>query len=81
MQIISVPAVFTCKTPSAGWVNLAQIRQVIDDQEERLIVVSWLNGDTQLFYGENAEAILGSLNESEQRCSDSNHRLKNRRTL
>lgn len=62
--IISVPAVFTCKTPTAGWVNLDQIRQVIDDQEEKVIIVTWSDGDTQVFYGENADAIVAALEEA-----------------
>ncbi|MBD2415067.1 hypothetical protein FACHB389_15025 [Nostoc calcicola FACHB-389] len=77
MQIISVPTVFTCKTPTAGWVNLALIRQVMDDEDEKVVVVTWLNGDTTVFYEENADAILSSLKEAQQRCND--HRFKNRR--
>ncbi|MDZ8052960.1 MAG: hypothetical protein RMX68_005800 [Aulosira sp. ZfuVER01] len=62
--IISVKSVFTCKTPSAGWVNLAQIRQVIDDKNEGIIIVTWCDGDTQVFYGENASAIIAALEEA-----------------
>ncbi|MBD2167108.1 hypothetical protein H6G04_22215 [Calothrix membranacea FACHB-236] len=68
MQIISVKSVFTCKTPSAGWINLAQIRQVLDDQDEGIIIVTWVCGDTQVFYNENAAAIIAALDEAQQRC-------------
>ncbi|MCC5641326.1 hypothetical protein LC593_37140 [Nostoc sp. CHAB 5844] len=78
MQIISVPTVFTCKTPSAGWLNLAQVRQVMDDEDNQTIVVVWHNGDTQVFHGENAIAILSALKEAAQRC-ECNYRTKNRR--
>jgi hypothetical protein len=62
--IISVKSVFTCKTPTAGWINLAQVRQVIEDQEEKIIVVTWCDGDTQIFYKENADAIIAALEEA-----------------
>ncbi|BAY22353.1 hypothetical protein NIES2100_21160 [Calothrix sp. NIES-2100] len=70
MHIISVPTVFTCKTPSAGWVNLAQVRQVMEDTTEpkTVIIVVWHNGDTQVFYSENADAIIAALQQAEQRC-------------
>ncbi|MBH8576188.1 hypothetical protein I8752_24985 [Nostocaceae cyanobacterium CENA369] len=79
MQIISVPTVYTCKTPTAGWVNLAQMRQVMDDEDQKVIIVYWLNGDTSVFSGENADAILSALKEAQQRCECENYRLKNRR--
>ncbi|MEH2030252.1 MAG: hypothetical protein V7K67_11350 [Nostoc sp.] len=79
MQIISVPTVFTCKTPTAGWINLAQIRQVIEDEDEKVIVVTWHNGDTQVFYGENAVAIVSSFTQA-QRCFN-NYLRHNRRSL
>ncbi|MEH1786390.1 MAG: hypothetical protein V7L23_12585 [Nostoc sp.] len=79
MHIISVPTVFTCKTPTAGWINLAQIRQVIEDEDEKVIVVTWHNGDTQVFYSENALAIVSSFNQA-QRCFN-NYLRHNRRSL
>ncbi|WP_235526462.1 hypothetical protein [Nostoc piscinale] len=51
MQIISVPTVFTCKTPTAGWLNLAQVRQLqFEEQPSPVAVVTWHNGDTQRFF-------------------------------
>jgi hypothetical protein len=80
MQIISVPTVFTCKTPTAGWLNLAQIRQLqFDNYPNPVAVVTWHNGDKESFFGENAIAILQSWEEAQERC-ECNYRVKNRRT-
>ncbi len=79
MQIISVPTVFTCKTPTAGWLNLAQIRQLqFEEFPNPIAVVTWYNGEIQNFYGENATAIMQTWFEADERYN--NYRLKNRRT-
>ncbi|MBH8576971.1 hypothetical protein I8752_29110 [Nostocaceae cyanobacterium CENA369] len=80
MQIISVPTVFTCPTPSAGWLNLAQIRQLqFEDYPNPIAVVTWHNGDKQSFFGDNATAIMNAWLEAQERCNCDNYRLKNRR--
>ncbi|MBX9259404.1 hypothetical protein H1Q63_36730 [Desmonostoc muscorum CCALA 125] len=77
-NIISVPTVFTCKTPTAGWLNLAQVRQLqFDELPNPIAVVTWHNGDIQNFFGENATAIMQTWLEASERCND--HRFKNRR--
>ncbi|BAY16902.1 hypothetical protein NIES21_27360 [Anabaenopsis circularis NIES-21] len=77
--IISTPSVFSCKTPTAGWLNLAQIRQLqFEEQPSPVAVVTWHNGDTQSFFGENATAIMANWQEAADRtCND--YRVKNRR--
>lgn len=70
MQIISVPTVFTCKLPTAGWLNLAQMRQIQVEQEvftEPVVMITWNNGDNQLFHGDNAKAILSTLEQADTR--------------
>lgn len=77
MHIISVPTVFTCKTPTAGWLNLAQVRQLqFEDHPNPIAVITWHNGEKQSFYGENATAIMATWQEANDR---NDYRVKNRR--
>ncbi|MEH1788064.1 MAG: hypothetical protein V7L23_34530 [Nostoc sp.] len=76
MQIISLPAVFTCKTPTAGWLNLAQIRQLsFEELPYPNVIVTWLNGDKDAFTYDDATAIMATWLEA----SANNYRSKNRR--
>lgn len=80
--IVNTPSVFSCKLPSAGWINLAQIRQIqFEDLPSRTAVVTWQNGDKQPFFGEDAVALVAAWEEAAALLADrcSNHRLKNRR--
>jgi hypothetical protein len=80
--IINSPSVYTCKLPTQGWINLAQIRQIQYDDFNYVpvAIVLWSNGDKQIFRGDDAKALIDSWNEAtkllEQRC---NHRQLNRR--
>lgn len=57
--IINTPSVFSCKLPAAGWINLSLVRQIqSEDFPTRVVVVTWLNGDKQIFHGEDAVALL-----------------------
>jgi len=70
--------VFTCKLPSAGWINLGQIRQLqFEKSPSPIAVVTWHNGDKQEFFGDNATAIMASWLET----SGVNYRSKNRRNI
>ncbi|MBD2416072.1 hypothetical protein H6G80_03205 [Nostoc sp. FACHB-87] len=80
--IVNTPSVFSCKLPAAGWINLAQIRQIqFEDMPTRVAAVTWQNGDHQTFHGEDAVTLIQSWEDAtgllEQRC---NYRAKNRRT-
>ncbi|MCC5641333.1 hypothetical protein LC593_37175, partial [Nostoc sp. CHAB 5844] len=66
-MIISVPTIFSCKLPDGGWINLAQIRQLEPDPPTGKVVVTWLNGEKQLFEDENANAILQTWQEAADR--------------
>ncbi len=78
MHIIAVPTVFTCKTPTAGWLNLAQIRQLqFGELPNPVAVITWHNGDTENFFGDDATAIM----ESWLEASSNNYRSKNRRNV
>ncbi|BAZ69156.1 MAG: hypothetical protein KME28_13980 [Pelatocladus maniniholoensis HA4357-MV3] len=50
-----------CQTPSAGWVNLAHVRQLKykrDRQGNLILAVVWSNGDKQVFTRDNAATII-----------------------
>ncbi|MBN3893654.1 MAG: hypothetical protein HWQ43_32590 [Nostoc sp. JL31] len=60
--IVNSPSVFSCKLPAAGWINLAQIRQIqFEDLPSRTAVVTWQNGDKQPFFGEDAVALIKAI--------------------
>jgi hypothetical protein len=72
-----------CKLPNQGWINLALIRQVEYDNfnyDTMIVIVTWSNGEKQVFHSADAKALIDSWNEqinsSLQRC---NHRQLNRR--
>jgi hypothetical protein len=77
-----VPSVYTCKLPSQGLINLALIRQIQyeDLNYIPIALVTWSNGEKQIFRGDDAIALIDSWNSAtkllEQRC---NHRQSNRR--
>ncbi len=83
--IVNAPSVFTCKTPTAGWINLALVRQLEHEVLHGcspVIVITWVGGDKQTFTGLNATTILQAWEDAavllQQRCN-CNHRFKNRR--
>ncbi|MEH2279229.1 MAG: hypothetical protein V7K40_31700 [Nostoc sp.] len=50
---------FSCKLPSEGWINLSLVRQIqFEDLPKRVAAVTWLNGDKQIFFGEDAIALI-----------------------
>nr|WP_322711766.1 hypothetical protein [Nostoc sp. ChiSLP03a]MDZ8213009.1 hypothetical protein [Nostoc sp. ChiSLP03a] len=80
--IVNTPSVFSCKLPAAGWINLAQIRQIqFEDLPSRTAVVTWQNGDKQTFFGEDAASLIAAWSEAVTLLTErpGNHRLKNRR--
>lgn len=59
MHIIQVPSVFTCKLPGGRWLNLAQARSF--QQERDLVLITWSNGNQEIFRAHQARAILETL--------------------
>ncbi|RCJ16938.1 hypothetical protein A6S26_32045 [Nostoc sp. ATCC 43529] len=72
MLILSVPTVFTCKTPNSGWLNLALVRQVQYGQSTEppleMVVIVWLTGERQTFTGDDALSIVQAWQEAVSRC-------------
>lgn len=58
MHIIKVPAVFTCKLPGGEWLNLALIRRLQTEEEPSAVVITWENGQNQIYYGDKAKSII-----------------------
>lgn len=60
--IIRVPSVFACKIPGGEWINLAEIRrlQLDHDQEVPVLRVTWANGESFVYRGIQASAILAA---------------------
>ncbi|MGV0102243.1 hypothetical protein NSTCB13_00759 [Nostoc sp. DSM 114160] len=82
--IVNTPSVFSCKLPAAGWINLAQIRQIqFEDLPSRTAVVTWQNGDKQTFFGEDAASLITAWSEAVTLLNVryDNHRSKNRRVF
>lgn len=80
--IINSPQVYICKLPTQGWINLSLIRQIQYDDLSYIPIalVTWSNGEKQIFHRDDAKALIDSWNSAtkllEQRC---NHRQLNRR--
>lgn len=61
MHIIKVPAVFTCKLPGGEWLNLALIRRLQVETDNRgvtTVVVTWDKQASQVYRGAKALALL-----------------------
>ncbi|MEH2424495.1 MAG: hypothetical protein V7K48_27375 [Nostoc sp.] len=72
--IVNTPSVFSCKLPAAGWINLAQIRQIqYEELPNRIVAVTWQNGDKQIFRGEDTAALIKAIENAtisiNKRCS------------
>ena len=65
MHIIKVPAVFTCKLPGGEWLNLALIRRLQTEETPPAVVITWENGQNQVYYGDKAQAIIEAWSETQ----------------
>ncbi|GJD16348.1 hypothetical protein RIVM261_013040 [Rivularia sp. IAM M-261] len=79
--IINTPSVYSAKLPTKGWINLAQIRQLEFDETASIVCVVWQNGDKQIFYKADAQALIDAWNEAVENIANrtSNYRQLNRR--
>lgn len=74
---------YICKLPNQGYINLTLIRQIQFDDlnyDTMIVIVTWSNGEKQVFHSLDAKALIDFWNEatklSQQSCS---HRQLNRR--
>lgn len=58
MHIIKVPAVYTLKLPGGEWLNLALIRRLQLESKPPCVLVTWENGDTQIYHHDKAAALI-----------------------
>lgn len=56
---MKVSSVFACKLPGGRCLNLAQARSI--QQEPTMVLVTWANGNQEVFRGIQARAILEAL--------------------
>lgn len=68
-QIISVPTVHSLKLPPGEWLNLALIRRLQFELEPPSAIVTWSNGDSQLYNGDQALAIVEAWEEATAKIS------------
>ncbi|MBD2386928.1 hypothetical protein [Cylindrospermum sp. FACHB-282] len=79
MHIISIPTIWSCKTPHCGWLNLAQVRQlrVCNKTQSVTVCVTWSNGFKQVFTGEDAKAIISSWQEASNKYTHQSEEVNN----
>lgn len=79
--IINTPSVYSAKLPTKGWINLAQIRQIEVSEDCFIVTVTWQNGDKQIFYRNDAKALIDAWNEAATTLQSriANHLSQNRR--
>lgn len=61
--IIKIPTIWSCKTENYGWLNLAKARKIqpaSDMKKQPCVLVTWENGDEEVYGGKDAECILES---------------------
>lgn len=61
--IIKIPTIWSCHTRDYGWLNLAKARRVQpcpDIKKQPCILITWENGDEELFRGDDAQLIMRS---------------------
>lgn len=56
---------YSVKLPDAEWLNLALIRRLQFEENPPTVVVTWENGDSNLYYQEKALAIIEAWNETQ----------------
>lgn len=63
---------FNCKLPGGQWINLAFVRRIQIDTgntaapDRRIVLVTWFDGDSNLFYGDEAIALIDAYNHCTQ---------------
>lgn len=79
MHIISIPTIWSCKTPRHGWLNLALVRQlrVCNKTETLAVCITWSNGVKQVFVEEDAEAIVSSWQEASNKYTHQSEEVNN----
>lgn len=61
---IKVPSVYSVKIPGGEWLNLALIRRLQFESSPATVHITWENGDTGVYYGDKAIAIIEAWGET-----------------
>lgn len=61
-----------CKLPGGQWINLALVRRIQIDTgnssapDRAIVLITWLNGDADLFYDLEARALIDAYHQNTQ---------------
>lgn len=72
MQIIKVPSIYSCKLPGGEWLNLALVRRLEFELNPPVAIVTWSNGDSQVYNDAQALAIVQAWEEVATKIDKSN---------
>ena len=81
MQIIKVPSVYSCKLPNGEWLNLALVRRLQFESDPAVAIVTWANGDSQVYNDDQALAIFQAWEEAPTKIDRSNQQHTEREVL
>lgn len=68
-QIVSIPSIYSLKLPNGEWLNLALVRRLQFESEPPVAILTWSNGDSQLYNGDQALAIVQAWEEASAKVS------------
>jgi hypothetical protein len=75
--------VYSAKLPTKGWINLAQVRQIEADDDYLTVVITWSNGEKQVFKHDDAKAVIDAWIEASliSQCRVANFRQLSKRKV
>lgn len=71
-QIISIPSIYSLKLPNGEWLNLALVRRLQFESDPPVAIVTWANGDSQVYNDDQALAIAQAWEEAPTKIDRSN---------
>lgn len=81
MQIIKVPSVFSLKLPDGEWLNLALVRRLQFELQPPVAIITWSNGDFQVYNGDQALAIVEAWEQATAKIDSGHQRTAEREVL
>lgn len=65
LVFINSPSIYSCKLPNGKWLNLSLAYQL--EIEEDSIILHWINKETSVYQGEQAQAVINAWEEAHQK--------------
>lgn len=72
LVFINSPSIYSCKLPNGTWLNLSLAYQL--EIEEDSIILHWVNKETSVYQGEQAQAVITAWEEAHQKI----HQMQNK---